>query len=272
VMLDLERNGGGGGGPAMYDWSDNWNEGFGPHQYGQHFMGPSSSNHWSDGYRSVEGNMALMSTSTFRNFYGLNDGYGGTNYGRAEQLANHMASTGSASVTRYTVEPYYEVVDRGNVQDRYEWTVGYKLAQQGGPDPSGCPPGVPCDQNKMQTQQAGLDGGEHLIGPTMVLLGQPIEILKPVGVLGSKPGSSIASYTLSKTITYSSPVIKQVTGTAVLGRALGRFVPLAGWALTAYDVWDNRIEIGTFLGGMRNSNQQNSYRKDGTWSTEWHVR
>jgi hypothetical protein len=52
VMLDLERNGGGGGGPAMYDWSDNWNEGFGPHQYGQHFMGSGSGNHWSDGDRA----------------------------------------------------------------------------------------------------------------------------------------------------------------------------------------------------------------------------
>jgi len=94
----------------------------------------------------------------------------------------------------------------------------------------------------------------------------------PVGALGSKPGSSVASYVLSKTITYSSPVIKKVAGTAVLGRALGRFVPWVGWGLTAYDVWDNRVTIGEFFKGMKETNQQNSYKTDGTWSTEWHVR
>ena len=92
-------------------------------------------------------------------------------------------------------------------------------------------------------------------GPGMIVLGQPLDFLKPVGALGSKPGSSIASWTLSKAITYRSPLLKKTTqkvaakvvgkqaakkvGTAVVGRALGRFVPFAGWGLTAFDVYDN---------------------------------
>jgi Protein of unknown function (DUF1557). len=109
---------------------------------------------------------------------------------------------------------------------------------------------------KGDVQQAGMDGGEHLIGPGLILLGQPIKALKPIGALGSKPGSSVASYTLSKAIpqTFTKTLGKEVgtevatrVGTNVIGRALGRFVPYVGWGLTLYDVYDNRAAIGQFM-------------------------
>ena len=100
---------------------------------------------------------------------------------------------------------------------------------------------------KSGDQQTGLQGGEHFIGPALYLLGQPIDFLKPIGALGSKAGSSIASSALSKALPFKSPVIKQITkvtakmvgekaSTNVAGRALGRFVPFLGEVLIAYDV------------------------------------
>jgi RHS repeat-associated protein len=58
-------------------------------------VAPGSGNNWADQYRSVAGNMMLMSTNTFREFYGLDDGYGGTNYERAGELASNLAASGS---------------------------------------------------------------------------------------------------------------------------------------------------------------------------------
>jgi RHS repeat-associated protein len=90
------------------------------------------------------------------------------------------------------------------------------------------------------------------VGPLLITLGQPINYLKPIGALGSKPGSSIASYTLSKVIpvTFTKVVGKKIgtkiatrVGTNVIGRFFGRLVPYVGWALTAKDVWDYRKEI-----------------------------
>lgn len=82
-----------------------------------------------------------------------------------------------------------------------------------------------------ESQQAGI--GEHLIGPTLIALGQPIKALKPVGALGSKGGSSIASKYLAKALPQKMGI--RVMGTTVLGRALGRLVPYVGWALTIND-------------------------------------
>jgi RHS repeat-associated protein len=92
---------------------------------------------------------------------------------------------------------------------------------------------------------------DHFVGPALILLGQPIKFLKPVGVAGSKEGSSIASWGLSKIITYNSPWLKQTTrkivakvagkqiakktGTAVVGRFLGRGVPIIGNIWLYYD-------------------------------------
>lgn len=71
------------------------------------------------------------------------------------------------------------------------------------------------------------------IGPSLILLGQPIKALKPVGALKSPPGSSIASKYLSKALPQKMSV--RVMGTTVLGRALGRLVPYVGWGLTIND-------------------------------------
>jgi len=97
-------------------------------------------------------------------------------------------------------------------------------------------------------------------GPILILAGQKLDFLKPVGALGSKKGSSIASWVLSKMLPQRSPVLKQTTrkiaakvvgkkiarkvGTAVVGRVLGRLVPGVGWGLLAYDIYDNRADIG----------------------------
>ena len=88
------------------------------------------------------------------------------------------------------------------------------------------------------------DNWKHLVGPSLILLGQPIRALKPIGALGSKPGSSIASYTLSKAIPQrftnvfgkkiGTKIVKKV-GTNTIGRAIGRFVPYVGWGMTIID-------------------------------------
>ena len=115
---------------------------------------------------------------------------------------------------------------------------------------------TPQTQEQGDVQKAGMDGDEHLIGPGLILLGERITALKPVGALGSRRGSSVASYTLSKALprTFTKTLGKKVgtkvatrLGTNVMGRALGRFVPYAGWGLTLYDVYDNRVAIGQFM-------------------------
>jgi hypothetical protein len=130
-------------------------------------------------------------------------------------------------------------------------------------------------------QPAEYEVDKHWIGPALVGLGQPIKYLKPVGALGSKPGSSIASRTLSKVIpyTFTSILGKQVgagivnvVGTNVIGRAIGRVVPYLGWGMIARDVWCHREAISVLCNDMQRFNQQMSYSDDGTWNTEWHVR
>jgi hypothetical protein len=132
-----------------------------------------------------------------------------------------------------------------------------------------------------QIENTNFDFLEHFIGPGLILLGQPIDRLKPIGALGSKPGSSIASKSMSKAFPqkFTSVLgkrtgtrISQVVGTNTIGRAFGRFVPLLGWGLTIYDVWENRVEINEFVNGARRLHILNSYKIDGTWNTEWHVR
>jgi RHS repeat-associated protein len=119
------------------------------------------------------------------------------------------------------------------------------------------------------------------VGPALIGLGQPINFLKPVGMLGSQPGSSIASWTLEKVLPMRSALLKQTTrkvaakivgkqiakrvGTAVVGRFLGRLVPYAGWALFAHDLWDNREII---KGVVNEVNKENEENKD---NLLWHV-
>ncbi|NDV97298.1 RHS repeat-associated core domain-containing protein [Dysgonomonas sp. 521] len=111
-----------------------------------------------------------------------------------------------------------------------------------------------------------------LVGPSMILLGQPIKALKPIGALGSKPGSSIASYTLSKAIPvrftqvlgkHTGTKVATTLGTNTIGRALGRGIPYAGWFLTS---WSIGRELGTRYGGdawvrsYRQNQRLNSYK------------
>lgn len=88
--------------------------------------------------------------------------------------------------------------------------------------------------------QASQNASDHsdlnLYGPTLIAAGQPIRSLKPIGALGSKPGSSLASYVLSKSLPWKSPV--RFMGTRVIGRSVGRFVPVVGWGLLLYDCID----------------------------------
>jgi len=98
------------------------------------------------------------------------------------------------------------------------------------------------------------------LGPTLIAASQPLKVLKESGALGSKPGSSIASWSLSKVLPQRVPALKKAeqkvvavvskkiakkTGTAVLGRFIGRrIIPGVGCILTAIDAWDYREEIG----------------------------
>lgn len=142
--------------------------------------------------------------------------------------------------------------------------------------------GFPSDKNNINGpyKQSENTGINHWLGPTLILLGQPIDALKPVGALGSKTGSSIASKYLAKampstfTKTLGKPMgqkIAKSVGTNVIGRAAGRFVPISGWSLTAYDIWDNRVMIRIFSDEIRKTNEKYAYKLDGTWNIEWHV-
>lgn len=97
----------------------------------------------------------------------------------------------------------------------------------------------------------------HLIGPALIELGRPYKVLKPVGALGSKAGSSIASYTLSKALPQrftkvlgkkAGTKVATKIGTNVIGRALGRLVPGIGWGVTYYDAITTGFELGQDYG------------------------
>ena len=129
-------------------------------------------------------------------------------------------------------------------------------------------------------------GGINPWGPILIFSGQPLDFLKPVGAAGSQPGSSIASWTLSKVFPQNSPALKQTTrkvvakvvgkkiakrvGTAVVGRFLGRLVPYVGWGILAKDVYDNRKDIGEGLSQWPGSIKSTFlYNADGTKKPEY---
>ncbi|MNE28102.1 hypothetical protein D3C80_1215320 [compost metagenome] len=105
------------------------------------------------------------------------------------------------------------------------------------------------------------------IGLTLVALGQPIKSLKPIGALGSKPGSSIASWSLSKAIpqTFTSTLGKKAgtkvattVGTNVIGRGLGRLAPGVGWGLLGYDFTTGiALPMAEGASKFHESNEQN---------------
>ena len=111
----------------------------------------------------------------------------------------------------------------------------------------------------IEEEENSINGWEHLIGPTLIGLGQPLKSLKPIGALGSKPGSSIASYSLSKlfpqrfTSVLGKKVgrkVARVASSNTIGRAMGRSVPYLGWGLLGYDIittsWNLGQEYGPF--------------------------
>ncbi|MDQ2752416.1 MAG: hypothetical protein M3R72_05270, partial [Bacteroidota bacterium] len=108
------------------------------------------------------------------------------------------------------------------------------------------------------------------LGPTLIGLGQPLKFLKPVGALGSEPGSSLASWSLSKVFT--GRMATQTLGTRVVGRALGRAVPYVGVMWTTFDVMIYLGDNVEPFKALRKQNVDNTYRSDGSWNTEWHVR
>ena len=95
--------------------------------------GVGSGYHWSDQYRSVEGNLDLMSTSTFRGFYGI-DGMSDS------ELADFARGSGLGST--YRVQDESGWVARGWVIDRvdpdgwttrhmhYDWVEKYALIEE----------------------------------------------------------------------------------------------------------------------------------------------
>lgn len=101
----------------------------------------------------------------------------------------------------------------------------------------------------------------HLTGPILFLSGQRIKALKPVGALGSRKGSSIASWGLSKVFPKqiskeTSRKLERILGEEIVkkstnpGRIAGRAVPYVGWALTAADVIYSAYELGGEYGPM----------------------
>ena len=82
------------------------------------------------------------------------------------------------------------------------------------------------------------------VGFGLVILGQPI-IEKRFVTQGSSPRTSIASLALSKALPYKvarqkgipAPTLsKPLASTRIVGRALGRWVPICGWIIIGYEV------------------------------------
>lgn len=95
----------------------------------------------------------------------------------------------------------------------------------------------------LRTASNGFTPNEHWIGPALVMLGDNV-IETRAKFVGATKGTSIASKTLSKALpqTFTKMFGKKVgvqiakkVGTNVLGRGLGRLVPVVGWGLTMYD-------------------------------------
>ena len=168
------------------------------------------------------------------------------------------ANWGSSS---FTFEEYQEAIQEGKgithlIHDR---ELGHIPMMD--PDPESEIEKTMAMGSVINYQYAYFEDGEHLIGPILIGLGQPIKALKPIGALGSKPGSSIASYTLSKVFPQKftdilgdkagRKVAKYATSNTI-GRALGRFVPGMGWILLGFDVITTSWELGAEYGPINN--------------------
>ncbi len=83
------------------------------------------------------------------------------------------------------------------------------------------------------------DRTKSVLGSALIFAGQPI-LKKRFVMAGSATGTSIASKYLSKILPQKLPI--RVLGTTVLGRAIGRVVPIVGWTLLAIDIVEIIIE------------------------------
>jgi len=116
------------------------------------------------------------------------------------------------------------------------------------------PTNTPQSTNTPTNSQPPTGATPSLVGPTLMLLGA--NILETRGKFaGATPGTSIASKLLSKAIpqTFTSTFgvkagtqIAKTVGTNVIGRSLGRFVPVLGTALTVYDVTKALLQNGKY--------------------------
>ncbi len=116
------------------------------------------------------------------------------------------------------------------------------------------PASTPQQANTPTTSQPPTGATPSLVGPTLMLLGA--NILETMGKFaGATPGTSIASKLLSKALpqTFTGTFgvktgtqIAKTLGTNVLGRSLGRLVPMAGMALTVYDVTKALLQNGKY--------------------------
>ncbi len=110
----------------------------------------------------------------------------------------------------------------------------------------------------------------HIVGPSLILLGQPINYLKPIGALRSKPGSSIASSYLSRQFPKKLSEyalmrklgVKRLLGTATTGRVAGRLVPYVGWFITAADIGYTLNTAGVRFGGVWWANYYKDYQRN----------
>jgi hypothetical protein len=99
--------------------------------------------------------------------------------------------------------------------------------------PGGGSSGEP-EKGKEDQNEDGIFKPRHIIGPGLVGLGQKFKFIKPKGYLGSKPGSSVASW-----------IFRHIPGkasfgflkTARWGGMLGRAVPYVGLGWTIVDLY-----------------------------------
>lgn len=133
------------------------------------------------------------------------------------------------------------------------------------------------------------ENNNHLVGPLLILSGQPVipksnPLIKNLFGHGFEKGANKSTSVASVTSRVVVRKIEQKAGKQVAkavgkkaariffmraGGLLGRFIPGAGWALTAYDVYDNRGAIKDFADGVREINTKYKYNSDGSWNAGW---
>ncbi|GEM_PF-4633073 len=111
-------------------------------------------------------------------------------------------------------------------------------------------------------------GVPHWLGPSMILTGYPFipknsTIIKPffdghAFAVGKNKSTSVASIAARVTVRKIEKVAGKRNAKIVgekaariifkrTGGALGRFVPVVGWGVTGYDIWDNKESINDAL-------------------------